>query len=312
MGGTPAFVFRDGARLTPWMDYQIGRLSHDMYTAFGVRVVVTSGIRTYEEQKRIFLERYVLAGDVRGRRVYDTRWWNGRLWYRISDQGTVAQPSTSNHEIQGSTAAVDIRDTGSDSGITNKNSKRGRWIRANAWRYGLVAEGDGFGEGWHFKVLAIFTAVPSKPAGGGSSKPKGVTVIQYQTQDYTCRNGGRKLNGGDAFWLTNVAKAPVTRATNIVGGIGAYSFVTHVYATGTPGDSVDVALYWDNTKTTGRHSAHYIEHVVIPADGVIRVSFPFIRKVASGYAVYAHMQATKGNKGPVTVTLFDSDALLIA
>lgn len=160
------FVFRNGQRLTPYMYYQIERLNADVKKLFGVEIIVSSGIRLPQEQIDVFLQRYVTAANIRGRKVYDTRVWRGVRYYRISAAGTVAVPGTSNHEVQGSRGAVDIRDTGSDAGVTNKNSTRGRWIRANAWRYGLVASGDGFNEGWHFDMLAIFTAVP---AGGGSN-----------------------------------------------------------------------------------------------------------------------------------------------
>lgn len=167
MGGSPAYVWRDGARLTPWMLYVILLLDADLFRAFGVHVLVSSGIRTYAEQEAIFRARYVTAGDVRGRRIYDTRVWNGVRWYRISPAGTVAVPSFSNHEIQGTRAAVDIRDTGSDAGITVASSARGRWIRDWARRTGLlIASGDSFGEGWHFDVPGIFRTPPPnrKPA----------------------------------------------------------------------------------------------------------------------------------------------------
>lgn len=160
MGGTPTFVYRDGARLTPYMFWQLERLNADVKRIFGVEIRVSSGIRLPQEQIDIFLERYVTAANVRGRRVYDTRMWRGIRWFRISSAGTVAVPSTSNHEIQGTTAAVDLRDTGSDAGITSKNSTRGRWIRQNAWRYDLVASGDGFAEGWHFDIRNIFNTPP--------------------------------------------------------------------------------------------------------------------------------------------------------
>lgn len=166
MGGAINYVYRGGQRLTAWMLYVILLLDMDLFRAFGVHVLVTSAIRTYEEQKRIFLERYVTAGNIRGRKVYDTRWWNGQLWYRISAAGTVAVPGTSNHEVQGAKAAVDIRDTGSNAGITSKNSARGRWIRDWCRRTGLlIASGDSFGEGWHFDVPGIFRTPPASPAG---------------------------------------------------------------------------------------------------------------------------------------------------
>ena len=167
MGGSVTYVWRDGSRLTPWMLYIINLISAEMYARFRVRLLVSSGIRTNAEQRAIFFDRYVTAGNVRGRRVYDTRWWNGTRWYRISSAGTVAVPGTSNHEIQGNRAAVDIRDTGSDAGVTSRNSTRGRWIRQNAARFGLIASGDGFGEGWHFDIVNIFNAPP-----GPAPKPK--------------------------------------------------------------------------------------------------------------------------------------------
>lgn len=165
------YVYRDGQRLTPWMAWCIDRLSADMHSTFGVWVRVRSGIRTHEEQKRVFLERYVTAGNVRGRRVYDTRWWNGALWYRISSAGTVAVPGSSNHEIQGSKAAADLYDSGSDAGITVAGSRRANWLRANAGRYGLIASGYGFGEPWHYDIPNIFNATPGSPAGGATHQP---------------------------------------------------------------------------------------------------------------------------------------------
>ena len=56
------YVYRDGARLTPHMFYQIERLNFDLKNLFGVEVFVTSGIRLPQEQIDIFLERYVTAG----------------------------------------------------------------------------------------------------------------------------------------------------------------------------------------------------------------------------------------------------------
>lgn len=163
-------VWRDGARLTLWMLYVITVLDADLFRAFGVHVLVSSGIRTYEEQKRIFLSRYVTAANINGRKVYDTRVWNGVRWYRISSAGTVAVPGTSNHEIQGTKAAADLRDTGKDAGITVATSARGKWIRQWCRAKGLlIASGDGFGEGWHFDVPGIFRTPPTIPT--GESKP---------------------------------------------------------------------------------------------------------------------------------------------
>lgn len=156
------YVWRDGQRLTAWMFYVITLLDADVFRLFSVHVIVSSAIRTYAEQEAIFRSRYVTAGYVNGRYVYDTRWWNGYLWYRVSSAGTVAAPGSSNHEIQGTTAAVDLRDTGSDGGLATWGSARSNWLRANAGAYGMVASGFGFGEAWHYDVLNIW-AVPPTP-----------------------------------------------------------------------------------------------------------------------------------------------------
>lgn len=305
------FVWRDGSRLTPYMEYQINCLDRDLRANFGVGVLVSSGIRIPQEQIDIFLQRYVTAGNIRGRKVYDTRVWRGVRYYRISSAGTVAVPGTSNHEIQGSKAAVDLRDTGADAGITVASSKRGRWIRQNAWRYGLVASGDGFGEGWHFDVLNIYNAVPGAPAGG--TNPKGVTVIQYHREDGTARSKSyRTLKPGDAFWLNTLAGAATSQATNLAGGIGPTIFTLHVYAHGgTPGDAIDVQLYWDQTKTEGPHSGHYTERMVFDKNGVINSSVTSQRALGSGDAVYGQLRAPSTNKGTFVVSVFDSDAWLI-
>lgn len=312
MGGAVKYVYRDGQRLTEWMLYVIILLNTELSQAFpGIFVKISSAIRTREEQKRIFLARYVTADRVNGRRVYDTRWWNGRLWYRISSAGTVAAPGTSNHEIQGTKAAVDIRDTGRDAGITSRNSARGKWIRAWCKRTGLmIASGDGFGEGWHFDIPGIFRTPPGKPAGGGKTTTKEVKVKHYFNDDKRAlAKGGKSVAPSGGFWLHTDAKAPDGNASNIVGAPGEYSFVTHVYLEGTPGDTVDVVLAWDNVKTTGAHSMHFVERVEIGADGFARRNIPFHREVASGYAVYARVAAAKGNKATVRVTRLATDAL---
>lgn len=163
------YVTRDGSRLTPYMLYQINRLNADFKKQFGYEIKVTSGIRLPQEQIDIFLKRYVTAGNINGRKVYDTRVWRGVRYYRISSAGTVAVPGTSNHEIQGTNAAVDLRDTGPDAGVTVAGSKRSNWLKANASKYDLEPEGFSFGEAWHYKAKNINKAVPSTPAGGGSS-----------------------------------------------------------------------------------------------------------------------------------------------
>ncbi|QOP64787.1 endolysin [Microbacterium phage DelaGarza] len=206
-------VWRDGQRLTPWMDYQIGRLNADCIRLFGVRVIVSSAIRTYEEQKRIFLERYVTAGNVRGRRVYDTRWWNGQLWYRISSAGTVAVPGSSNHEIQGSQAAVDLRDSGSDGGLATMGSARSNWLRANAWRYDMVPSGFGFGEAWHYDIRNIFNTPPTAPTGGGAQS------IPKEDGNMQSIQANGHIYGIDVEFITHYGDVPQATITSRVNSV---------------------------------------------------------------------------------------------
>lgn len=184
------YVYRDGARLTPRMLYQINRLDADFFNEFGLNIKLSSGIRTAAEQLAIWYERYTT--NPGNRRVYDKRYWRGQWWYRISPEGTVAQPGSSNHEIQGNKAAVDLYDTGSDAGVTVASSERGRWLRQNAHKYDLVASGDSFGEGWHFDILNIFAAVPS----GGEASPftntnqeEDMPIIIVQKKDSNAAKG---------------------------------------------------------------------------------------------------------------------------
>lgn len=174
MGGAAVgdfWVWRDQARMTPAMALDWDALAAEFYAVWGVHLLGSSGVRTDEEQLAIWYERYTLTPN--GRRVYDTRWWQGRLWYRISSAGTVAQPKTSNHQIDvasGRRGAVDVRDSGGDPGVTRFGTARNDWLRANAPRFNFNSdEGVWVNEAWHYR----YTADPWRavPAGSGSDVP---------------------------------------------------------------------------------------------------------------------------------------------
>lgn len=160
------WVWRDGARLTPAILRDLNALNDEFRRVWGVQLLASSGIRTDDEQERIFRERYVPASQVNGRRVYDFRWWNGVQWARISAAGTVAVPGTSNHQLGGGRkGAVDVRDTGSDAGVLTAGSPRARWLVANAPRFGFSTdEGYSVGEPWHLRYLGDPWADAPAPA----------------------------------------------------------------------------------------------------------------------------------------------------
>jgi peptidoglycan hydrolase-like protein with peptidoglycan-binding domain len=147
-----SWEYIDGQRVASAVASDFRAMNEEFKRVFpGVSLVIVSGTRTTAEQEQIFRARYVTAGDVRGRRVYDTRIWNGVRWYRVSSAGTVAVPRTSNHEENGPIGprALDLADTGSDAGIKTAGSTRGRWFRQNSHRWNFNNVGDTFGEGWH-------------------------------------------------------------------------------------------------------------------------------------------------------------------
>ena len=136
----------------------------------GIDLRVSSGTRTRAEQTQIFLSRYVTAANINGRKVYDTRVWNGVKYYRISSAGTVAQPGLSNHEESGPIGprALDIRDTGSDAGVTRRGTTRDKWMERNAGTYGFRNAGYSFSEPWHKEFTGSLSG-GTAPTGGAST-----------------------------------------------------------------------------------------------------------------------------------------------
>lgn len=148
-------------------------------------------------------------------------------------------------------------------------------------------------------------------AGGGGTAPtpnptKEDTVSKfYHREDATARNGGRTLKPGDGFYLHTTKNAPAFNAVNCVGEVGVYTFVAHVYASGKPGDTLELVYIWQRA---GVNSPHYVETVEIGANGTVRANIPFRRDVGAGDSVYLRLDALKSNKGNVKLTLLDSDA----
>lgn len=195
MGGTNDYVYRDGSRLTPWMLYIIERANREFEARWGCELLVTSGIRTHQEQINIFLSKYRVQWFGNGP-YGDVRWWNGKRYVRHVGGGTVAPPSKSNHEIQGTgddaKAAFDLRDSGRDAGVSRGNNPRANWLRENAPRLGLIASGYGFGEPWHYDVPGIFRTPPTAPTGGGSrpisipSEEDSMFIAIVRNKDWYC------------------------------------------------------------------------------------------------------------------------------
>lgn len=125
-------------------------------------IVVNWGDREYETQVRVFLERYVTADNIRGRKVYgQSVVWNGTRYYRISDEGVVAVPSTGAPHV--ARRAADLAYP------YNSNTPARRRLVQIAAAHDLAPTGDNFDEPWHFEKKGNPGAVTGSPA--SSSKP---------------------------------------------------------------------------------------------------------------------------------------------
>lgn len=183
-----SWVWRDGQRLTAAMLYDLIALDDEFFRRTGERLKISAGggVRTSEEQERIFRERYRVQWSGNGP-YNDVRWWNGQRWVRVSGLGTVAVPKTSNHEINvaaGRRGALDLYDTGRDAGLLTRGSFRANVFDEIAGRYGYDSEGYGFGETWHKRYNRDpWRAVPST-ASAGRPIPKPAPVPEPEPKEY--------------------------------------------------------------------------------------------------------------------------------
>ena len=146
-------IIIDGQPVHPAVAAALKLLDAGFYTATGQHLRVTSGYRSKAAQAKLFLTRYRVQWAGRGA-YNDVRWWKGKRYVRHSGAGTVAVPGTSLHE---SFRALDIRDTGKDSGVTTAGTVRSNWIKKNAHLYGFNPRGLTFGEPWHIEYTGSLT-----------------------------------------------------------------------------------------------------------------------------------------------------------
>lgn len=242
-----AWVTIDGQRVASGVAASFNALKTAFHAVFGLWLLISSGTRTRAEQESIFRSRYVTAGNVNGRKVYDTRVWNGVRWYRVSSAGTVAVPGTSNHEESGPIGprALDVRDSGGDAGVTRAGTTRANWLRANAPRYGFNPAGYGFGEPWHIEWTG------SDPHGGsGGGQASGFNQGVQNQQAYLNAAQGEKLaTDGIAGPLFMAA---VKRYQEYLKGRGWYSGVIDgIWGQGTQGGHEKRYREWEASKNQG-------------------------------------------------------------
>jgi hypothetical protein len=105
-----------------------------------------SAYRSYNDQLRIFLERYTTTPIS----TTDKKWWNGRTWYKRPGVAIAAAPGTSNH---GWASAVDAgEENDGDPGTESFDNPTLQWLIANMEAYGYSHELQS--EPWHLRYNA--------------------------------------------------------------------------------------------------------------------------------------------------------------
>lgn len=156
----------DGQRTSAGAAHALAQLKAAFRKAWKLDLILSSGYRTYEQQKSTFLNAYRVEPRLWVKGPFgDVRWWRGKRYVRVGGEGTVAQPGTSRHE---KASAVDLRDSGLTPGVSSRTPNlRRTWLRANAPRFGFEPTGYGFDEPWHYD----YTGSHEAPASGGTVTP---------------------------------------------------------------------------------------------------------------------------------------------
>lgn len=140
----------DGCRVEVNVAAAFARLRAAFRDAFGLDLLVTDGTRTRPEQAELY-----------------EGWIQGRPGYSLA-----APPGLSNHEESGPRGprALDVRDSGSDAGVTRIGTVRSLWLRDNGPAHGFVAAGYGFSppEAWHIEFTGPLGGEASGDGFGGA------------------------------------------------------------------------------------------------------------------------------------------------
>lgn len=178
----------DGQRVEVNVAVAFRKLAAAFKAKFGLELLVTSGTRTRAEQQ------YLYNG-----------WIN-----RLPGFNLAAAPGWSNHEESGPIGprALDVRDSGSDAGVTVYGSVRAKWLRANASKYGFDPAGYNPNwsqiEPWHIEFSGrIGGRAPEKSSlSPGLAWPfswytvkKGDTLIGIARDHHMSLSRLKRLNG---------------------------------------------------------------------------------------------------------------------
>ena len=189
------YIIRQGVKVAPGTYLAYTKLREAFKKATGYDLLITSGYRTYAEQKSL----------------YD-RWKAGTF-----HAPSVARPGTSRHE---NGRALDLRDSGSSPGVTVAGNKRSNWMRANAARYGFNPNGYSFNEPWHFEYTGNPWSTPSASAPATTNYTKSyIKTIQNYLVNLGYNIGPSGVDGSLGPATTKAVRAFQTNAKLVVDGL---------------------------------------------------------------------------------------------
>ncbi|RCL84554.1 MAG: hypothetical protein DBW62_08515, partial [Microbacterium sp.] len=110
------YVIVDGQRVAANVAGDYYRLEAEFRRVFGLDLIISSGVRTWAEQKALW-------------DAYDS----GRSSVRAAHPNDPKAFHVETNPI--GPRAIDIRDSGADAGVTRYGNPRSKWIRDNAHRF---------------------------------------------------------------------------------------------------------------------------------------------------------------------------------
>lgn len=134
------YVIVDGQRVAANVAADYSRLEAEFRRVFGLDLIISSGVRTWAEQKALW-------------DAYDS----GRSSVRAAHPNDPKAFHVETNPV--GPRAIDIRDSGADAGVTRYGNPRSKWIRDNAHRFNFDPAGyDHYNEPWHLEHTGATTA----------------------------------------------------------------------------------------------------------------------------------------------------------
>lgn len=182
----PTFLYEiiDGKRVNAALVPDFQRMNNDFHARFGYWLIVSDGVRSYLEQKKLYLD-------------YINGISNVRAANPDSDQAYHCETNPTGPR------ALDIRDTGPDDGVTRYGNARSAWIRDNARNYNFNPRGyHEFNEPWHIEGLQVLATVEGGWTGGAAG---GDPLVRAEQAFLNAARGEQLVVDGDLGPATRAA-----------------------------------------------------------------------------------------------------------